>query len=222
MDAILRLDHAASDTVDKLFVDGVQMAAGTYGSSSSAATNPLDGQFEGTGMLNVLSGPSAGSTPFDIWAAASGLDGTAGKENGPNDDPDRDGRGNLLEFAVNGNPLSAANDGKVLAGSSTLGDASKVLTLTLPVRAGATFSGAAGLVSELIDGVVYTIQGSDSLLAAAWNLAVTEITGPDAAAIQEDLPGLSSGTWTYRTFRSPGTVTDGDPSDFLRAGVQQP
>ncbi len=222
MDAILRLDHAASDTVDKLFVDGVQMAAGTYGSSSSAATNPLDGQFAGTGMLNVLSGPSAGSTPFDIWAAASGLDGTAGKENGPNDDPDRDGRGNLLEFAVNGNPLSAANDGKVLAGSSTLGDASKVLTLTLPVRAGATFSGATGLVSELIDGVVYTIQGSDSLLAAAWNLAVTEITGPDAAAIQEDLPGLSSGAWTYRTFRSPGTVTDGDPSDFLRAGVQQP
>ncbi len=221
-DAILKLDHAVSDTVDKLFIDGVQMAAGTYGSSASAATNQLDGQFEGTGTLNVLTGPSAGSTPFEIWAAASGLDGTAGKENGPNDDPDNDGRDNLLEFALNGNPLSGANDGKVLAGSSTLGDASKVLTLTLPVRSGATFSGATGLVSEPIDGVVYTIQGSDSLMASSWNLAVTEITGPDAAVIQEDLPGLSSGDWIYRTFRSPGTVTDGDPSDFLRAGVRQP
>jgi len=100
---------------------------------------------------------------------------------------------------------------------ATLTDASKVLTLTLPVRAGATFSGATEQVSNVVAGVVYTIQGSDTLATADWILAVTEITDPtDKAAIQAGLPDLTDGNWIYRTFRSPGTTTDGDPRDFLR------
>ena len=92
------------------------------------------------------------------------------------------------------------------------------MTLTLPVRTGASFSGAAEQVSAAIDGVTYRIQGGDTL-AAPWSLAIAEVTGADATAIQAGLPALSTG-WTYRTFRSPGTVADGDPSDFLRAGVE--
>jgi hypothetical protein len=59
-------------------------------------------------------------------------------------------------------------------------------------------------------------------------LAVTEITDADALAIQAGLPTLSDlnndGTseWSYRSCRSPGTLTDGDPADFLRAKVTQP
>jgi autotransporter-associated beta strand protein len=167
--------------------------------------------------------------PYGIWAEAMGLDGTTGKENGPNDDPDKDGRSNFAEFAFDGNPLSGANDGKVVGKVATLlSDGSRVLTLTLPVRRDASFSGATAQVSALIDGLVYTIEGSDTLEAASWILAVTEITGPDAAAIQAGLPGLSDinndtiTDWTYRTFRSPGSVTDDDPRDFLRANVTRP
>ncbi len=42
---------------------------------------------------------------FTSWATAKGLDGTAGKEDGPSDDPDQDGIANLLEYMLDGNPL---------------------------------------------------------------------------------------------------------------------
>ena len=75
---------------------------------------------------------------------------------------------------------------------------------------------------------MYTIEGSDTLETGSWSLMVTEIIGPDAAAIQAGLRGLSdinndtSPDWTYRTFRAPGTVTDGNPQGFLRVKVTQP
>jgi len=178
-------------------------------------------------LLNVTT--TGSTTPFADWALAKGLDGSAGKENGPTDDPDHDGRSNLAEFAFDGNPLNGANDGKVVGKVATLlSNGDRVLTLTLPVRRGAVFSGATEQVSALIDGVIYTIQGSNTLDSASWTLAVTEITGTDAIAIQAGLPALSDlnndslTDWTYRTFRSPGTVTSGGPHAFLHAKVTQP
>jgi hypothetical protein len=47
---------------------------------------------------------------------------------------------------------------------------------------------------------------------------VDEVTGGDAAAIQDGLPDPDSG-WTYRTFRSAGSVAAADAT-FLRAGVE--
>ena len=180
---------------------------------------------EATGTLSL-------SAPYDTWAAAKGLTGVAGSgsstDPAPAADPDHDAHTNLEEYALDGNPLSGINDGKVVVKLATLADSSKVLTLTLPLRRGATFSGSTEQVSALIDGVIYSIQGSDTLAAAEWTLAVTEITGDDATAIQAGLPALSDlnadsiTDWTYRTFRSPGTVTDGTPGDFLRAKVVQP
>ena len=191
------------------------------GSAFASVTPPLgytiNYAFNGGTQIALV----AAATPYDTWAAAKGLDGTPGKEKGPAADPDHDGRNNLEEFAFDGNPLSGANDGKVVGKVATLADTNKVFTLTLPVRTGATFSGTTEQISTRVDGIVYTIQGSDTLAAASWNLEVSEITGADAAAIQSVLPPLSVG-WTYRTFRSPGTVTDGDPRDFLRAKVTQP
>jgi hypothetical protein len=61
-----------------------------------------------------------------------------------------------------------------------------------------------------------TVEGSNDL--DTWLLDIDEVTGPDATAIQAGLPALSSGDWTYRTFRSPGPVT-GDPAEFLRAKI---
>ena len=141
------------------------------------------------------------------------------------------GRSNLAEFAFDGDPRSGLNDGKVVSKVATLpSDGSKVLTLTRPVRNGATFSGATEQVSALIDGLIYTIQGSATLDPDSWTLVITEITNPaDVAAIQAGLPALSDingdsvADWTYRTFRTPGTVTDGShPHDFIRGKVVQP
>ena len=144
---------------------------------------------ESGGTLTFVGGiPS-----YDAWATAKGLDGTAGKENGFNDDPDKDGRNNLEEFAFDGDPRSGVNEGKVVGKVATLpSDGGKVLTLTLPVRAGATFGGATEQVSAAIDGIVYTVQGSDTLEAASWNLVIAEVTGSDALAVQAGLPTLSA------------------------------
>lgn len=57
------------------------------------------------GLFVTLTVP-AGS-PYTLWAASSGLDGTPGKEAGFEDDPDRDGMANGLEWIINGNPLAA-------------------------------------------------------------------------------------------------------------------
>ena len=175
------------------------------------------------------------AVPFGTWAAAKGLTGVAGSgsdtDPAPAADPDHDGRSNLEEFAFDGNPRSGTNDGKVVSKVATLpSDGSKVLTLTVPVRRGASFSGATEQVSALIDGVIYTIQGSATLDAASWTLAITEITNSaDVAAIQAGLPALSDinadsvADWIYRTFRTPGTLTDGShPHDFIRGKVVQP
>ena len=177
--------------------------------------------------LDVVS--TGAADPYMTWADAQGLDGTTGKEKNADDDPDHDGRSNMVEFAFDGNPRNGSNEGKMIGSIVTLpSDGSQVFTLTLPIRRDASFSGASAQVSALIDGLVYTIQGSHTLEAASWTMAVREVTGPDATAIQAGLPGLSdldhdlSAEWAYRTFRVPGSVGEGNRGDFLRATVTQP
>jgi len=47
------LDEGVSETVRYLFLGGQPMAAGTYGSTASAAANTVDAYFSGTGVLTV-------------------------------------------------------------------------------------------------------------------------------------------------------------------------
>ena len=168
---------------------------------------------ETTGILTL----APAGTPFSLWASSKGLNGTPGFENGKADDPDGDGKNNLYEFAFDGDPLSAANDGKIVGKVATLLSLDTVLTLTLPVRTGAIFPVVPGdAISGLIDGIVYSIEGDVNLSAFADN--ITEVTGTDATNIQIGLPMPLSSGWTYRTFRAPGTVPV-DPKAFLRAKV---
>jgi hypothetical protein len=156
-----------------------------------------------------------GSTPYALWAASKGL--TTGN-NGFSDNPDNDALDNLGEFAFDGNPLSGKNDGKIAIRIATV-SGEQVLTLTLPVRTGASFTAPASteLVSAPIDGVYYHIQGSANLVT--FGSAVSEITAPaDLAATQGTLAidhPLGIG-WTYRSFRVAGPVT-GAQKGFMRA-----
>lgn len=154
---------------------------------------------------------AAPGSAYDDWATDNSLDET---NNGKAQDPDGDGQTNLAEFALDDEPLSGAASGKVVGKIAAVG-ADQALTLTLPVRDGAVFAGATEQTST-VDGVVYRIQGGNDL--GAWTLAVSEVTGGDATAIQTGLPALSTG-WTYRTFRTPGPVS-GDPKEFIRVLIE--
>jgi len=52
---LFQLDNPGTDTVAGLYFDGVEQAAGLWGSSSSSATNTNDTFFTGSGMINVVS-----------------------------------------------------------------------------------------------------------------------------------------------------------------------
>jgi hypothetical protein len=154
---------------------------------------------------------------YQAWLADVGLDGTPGRESGPGDDPDGDGRTNREEFAFDGDPLQPGADGKVKGGVVLVVGGEWMFALTLPVRDGAVFHGPGDLAAP-VDGIVYVIQGSADLLDFS-SLDIGEVTGPEALAAQAGLPALSPG-WSYRTFRLPGPV--GPPRDraFMRAGVE--
>lgn len=222
-----------------LDITGATLALSITGTPSQAAyviASYASGQLTGT-FANVTGLPLkykidynyAGGTQIALvpseyaaWTTAKGL--TAGVNDGPSDDPDGDGQSNKAEFAFDGNPLSGSASGKVVGKVASVGG-NTYMTLTLPVRNGAVFADAGGPeASAVTDGILYRVEGSDALVT--WSLNVTEVTGPDATAIQAGLPALSDinadtiPDWTYRTFRTPDPVSGGNPADFLRASAE--
>jgi autotransporter-associated beta strand protein len=171
----------------------------------------------------VVTNVSGGGSPYDTWASSKGLTGLPGSSTDPakDADPDNDGSNNLAEFALDGNPLSGANDGKVVGKVATVGG-NQVMTLTLPVRAVASFSPDSGdQLSALIDGVHYRIEGDVNLSTFADT--ITEVTSGEEVGIQAGLPALSAvgaPGWNYRTFRHSGTVP-ATPKAFLRAKISE-
>ena len=55
--ATLDLQFAATDTVDKLFINGVQQADGTWGASGNLAADHTSPRITGSGLLDVTTGP---------------------------------------------------------------------------------------------------------------------------------------------------------------------
>ena len=146
-------------------------------------------------------------TPLQSWRLAHF--GTAANSGNAADfaNPDGDEYVNLLEFARDGDPNRTARDGKMVSQFTTISGTS-YFTLTLPIVAGATFSGAGEKVSAPAANIIYRIQGSLDLLDFA-STPVIEVT----PALSEGLPPLSPG-WEYRSFRL-GT----DSKGFLRVSV---
>jgi fibronectin-binding autotransporter adhesin len=165
---------------------------------------------------NAITLTTPTGTPYDAWATLNGL--TAGN-NGRLDDPDNDGLENMIEFGLDGSPLSSASDGKVRAATVDVDPGAGVdnaFTLTFPVRTGAVFAGPGDLVSGLVDSIVYSVQGSTGLNDFT-TLDVTEVT----PALSGGLPALSTG-WTYRSFRLPGSPGSPNLRAFLRVDVAEP
>ncbi|WP_035606284.1 autotransporter-associated beta strand repeat-containing protein [Haloferula sp. BvORR071] len=209
----LDLGFTAVDTVNlvKTFiVAGVSKPAGLYGPIGASMTGVTElAEITGSGLIQV--DPTwTGATPFDLWAQQI----TDSNKRGKTDDPDNDGFDNFTEFAFDGNPSSGTGlTAKVQTKEFTLG-AEKAFVITIPVRAGAgTFTAdATGLVSTAIDGVIYRVQGSETL--TAWPLPLTEVTGNPGITLPT--APLSSASWEYRSFRINGP-TSAHVKAFLRA-----
>jgi autotransporter-associated beta strand protein len=187
--ATLDLAFTGSDTVASLTIGGVLQGPGTFDASHPS------GQITGTGSLTV-----PGTDPFTPWI--NGFTFAPGADKTKTGDPDGDGLSNVQEFAFNSDPSS---------GSATGGIVGKVdaghLTLTVPVRSGAVFSGSGPLVAT-IDDVRYEIDAGTDL--GTFTTAIEE-----TAVLSAGLPVLTTG-WTYRTFRLVAPVTAA-PKAFLRA-----
>jgi autotransporter-associated beta strand protein len=211
--AVLFLDFSGTNTVATLDVGGTAMPAGLYGSTASGVASPDDTHFGGAGVLRVLNGPTA--TPYQLWAAANGLDGTPGHENGAGDDPDGDGAPNLSEFAVGSDPLDDASRGLFeVRAEDTLADVDALdeLTLTLPARAGASFTADGAGLTAVVDGVRYRVDGSLDL--AGFASAVEEVT----PALGNTIPPSGYTLHTFRLVASNGANGPG----YLRLRVTDP
>ncbi len=92
----LNLNYTGTDTIDELWLGGVQKSPGVYGSGNSG------GLITGTGTLTVSNGPSAND--YDAWGSTYGL--TAGSEG---DDLDDDGVKNQAEYAFGLIPNSGSS-----------------------------------------------------------------------------------------------------------------
>ena len=128
-------------------------------------------------------------------------------------DPDGDGQSNFAEFALDGNPASAAVSGRTQVAVGNV-SGNNALLYTLPVFNGATFAGSPAPSATMGD-LTYTIQGSNGL--ALFDQAVTEVS----PAVTAGLPVIDAG-WTYRSFRLNGAVggaTPRGPAGFLRARI---
>lgn len=137
-------------------------------------------------------------------------------------DADGDGAINLIEFAFNGDPRDGASSGMFFTrlADGADGDLTPELTLTCAVRRGAVFAPDAGhaQVTLTIDGLVYTIEGSRTLIGA-WDSEVIDQGASDAAPAGSTLSGLGGTGWQYHTFSAFNGLSG---MGFLRTGVAKP
>lgn len=151
---------------------------------------------------------SAIGQPFAAWITGHVEAENPGFDLRESADPDGDGRNNLAEFALHGNPFASdANTCLRSVIDTVSGEPS--LVLTFAVRGTPAFVGSTSKAAT-VDGVVYAVEGSSNL--ASFTSPVLEVT----PARSEGMPALQSG-WTYRSFRlATGTAA---ASGFLRVRI---
>jgi hypothetical protein len=209
---------ALNDTFNVVSATGG--VTGTFDSLVQPAGMPAGLVFDVTYSPTFVQLKVIAGSPFDTWINSFGsLTDPADKTKEAN--PDGDDLNNLGEFALDGDPTSGVSSGKIVGKIAPVGGVN-VMTLTLPVRSGAMPdvgdpAGGELVLKQVIDQLTYRIQATDDL--AAFTLDVSEVSAPDATAIQAGLPPLNGG-WVYRTFRSPGPVA-GDPVEFMRAVISE-
>ncbi len=99
--ATLNLNFSGNDVVAALFIDGVKMPNGLYGSAHAS------GRFAGSGVLEVYTLPQLDA--YGSWESDNGIAGA-----GAAVDSNNDGIPNGIEFVIGGNPSAPNSDSNSL------------------------------------------------------------------------------------------------------------
>jgi len=151
---------AANETVNTLYFGSTQQVAGTYGSTSSAATYQDDSRFSGSGIVTVTSSPAV-ADPYAVWSAQIADPSQRGRAA----DPDGDGLTNLQEYLFGTSPTTAT-------GSLT--------------ELESTPSGLIVRWNQLATGTsVYVLRESATLMESTWPVSTATISDNPV----QDLPG---------------------------------
>lgn len=181
--------------------DATGLVVATASSISGSPTLNLDTtKFTGLGTWSnprvvgnqVLVDYTAGSDPFGSYMDTFYPGESDPLIVGPDADPDGDGVSNLKEFALGGNP--SVSDGGATAAfgvNDVLG--TDYFTITVAVRAGATFSGGVDVLTASQDGVDYTIAGTDDL--QTFDALIDEVTPAIAGGL------VAPAGYELKTFR---------------------
>ena len=170
----MNLAFTGSDTVSNLYIDGVRKLAGTWGATGSGATYIDDTHFQGTGVLNVTSGPTSTTT------VASSLN------------PSTYGQSVTFTATVTGTNASFSPTGTVtfMDGATTLGTG----TLSGSPTATTTLTTSALLAAAHSITAVY---GGDTNFAGSTSSVLTQTVKPGAMAkLQLLMPGESAAPGT--------------------------
>ncbi len=149
---------------------------------------------------------------YESWAVIRGL---PQNTSAPDIDADRSGTKNLGEFAFNGDPLDAADNGLFFTEVKVADGGVTELRFTLAVRRGAVFDAdGAKQVSAEIDGVGYKVEAGMAL--GKWNTVVNDLGSSDLPPAGSALPDLDGTDWEYRTFSASDETSN---RVFIRAKV---
>jgi len=113
--ATLNLGFDGTNTVQALFIGGIQQPAAVYGVGHAS------GRFAGSGTLTVSTGPVG--TGYQLWENANGITGA-----GATADSDNDGIANGIEFVIGGDPSGPNSDSHGLLPTITKNATHLVLT----------------------------------------------------------------------------------------------
>ena len=119
------------------------------------------------------------ASPYATWAATKGLNGSPGHEAGFNDDPDKDGMPNGLEWILGGNPL--ASDASALLHCTATAAGGLVLTFN---RAEESI-GQATLLVEISNDMVstWTPFATVAAISSAPEVIIDTAATPDAVTV---------------------------------------